>query len=91
MWIVAIAWLYVVVLMALAEATSATGSVLGAIVTFLGYGVMPLAIVMYLMGSPGRRRRRQAEEAAAASAAVGQADGGGHAASDAVAAKREEA
>jgi hypothetical protein len=94
MWIVALAWFYVVLLMALAEATSATGTVLGAIFTLVGYGMLPLGLVLYLMGTPGRRRRRRAEEAAAGSAAVaavGQADGGGHAAGDAVAAKREEA
>jgi membrane protein implicated in regulation of membrane protease activity len=89
MWIVALAWLYVVVLMALAEATSPTGSLLGAVLTFLGYGVLPLALVLYLLGSPGRRRRRQAEDAAAASAAR-QAHGGGEPAGDAVAPKREE-
>lgn len=94
MWIVALAWIYVVLLMALAEATSAGGSVLGAVVTFVGYGVLPLGIVLYLMGSPGRRRRRRAEEDAAVSDAVarqGQPDGGGHPARDAVAPEREEA
>lgn len=64
MWIVAIAWMYVALLMALAEATSTQGSVLGAVITFVMYGVGPLALVMYLMGTPARRRvRRAAEEA----------------------------
>lgn len=63
MWIVAIAWMYVALMMALAEATNPQGTVLGAIVTFLFYGVGPLALVMYLLGTPQRRaRRRQAEQ-----------------------------
>ena len=52
MWIVAIAWMYVALLMALAEATSTQGSILGAIITFVMYGVGPLALVMYLIGTP---------------------------------------
>ena len=62
MWIVAIAWIYVALMMALAEATSPQGTVLGAVITFVFYGVAPTALVMYLLGTPGRRRaRRQAE------------------------------
>ncbi len=85
MYIVAIAWIYVVLMMALAEALSANGSVLGAIVTFTMYGVLPLAIVLYIMGTPARRRARRAAEASAAAP-----DGGGHAAGDPVAAERKE-
>ena len=44
MLIVVIAWLYVVSMMTLAEATSQQGSVLGAVITFFLYGVAPLAI-----------------------------------------------
>ncbi len=62
MWIVAIAWIYVALMMALAEATSPQGTCLGAVITFVFYGVAPTALVMYLLGTPGRRRaRRQAE------------------------------
>jgi hypothetical protein len=62
MHIVAIAWLFVVVLMTLAEATSSQGTLLGAFFTLLLYGVLPLGIVLYVMGTPMRRRaRRQAE------------------------------
>ena len=85
MYIVALAWIYVVLMMALAEALSVHGSVLGAIVTFTMYGVLPLAIVLYIMGTPARRRARRA---AAASAAT--PDGGGHAAGDPVATERKE-
>ena len=56
MWIVAIAWMYVTLMMALAEATSPQGTVLGAVFTFLLYGVGPLALVLYLMGAPARRK-----------------------------------
>lgn len=74
MYLTVIAWIYVVLLMSIAEATSNTGTVLGALMTFLLYGVLPLSIVMYLMGTPSRRRaikaqERQAREAAIASAA----------------------
>lgn len=66
MYLVAIAWLYVTLMMALAEATSPVGSVLGAVFTFLLYGVGPLSLVLYLMGTPMRRKARQAVEAAEA-------------------------
>ncbi|WP_198971455.1 hypothetical protein [Xylophilus sp. ASV27] len=82
MYLVVIAWLYVATLMAVAEATNTTGTVLGAIVTFLLYGLLPMAIVVYLMGAPARRRairKREAEEAAAARAASDAPDAGGHA------------
>lgn len=71
MHIVPIAWMFVVLLMAVAEATSTQGTVLGAFFTFVLYGVLPLSIVMYLLGTPGRwRARKQAEAAEAAAAAA---------------------
>ncbi|MBW8830990.1 MAG: hypothetical protein JF606_16505 [Burkholderiales bacterium] len=63
MYLVAIAWVYVVLMMAVAEATSSNGTVLGALFTFLLYGVLPLSIVMYLMRTPHRRRVQRAWEA----------------------------
>jgi hypothetical protein len=63
MYLVAIGWLYVVLMMALAEALGPQGSVLGAVITLLMYGLMPLAIVLYIMGTPARRRARRAAEA----------------------------
>jgi len=57
--IIAIAWMYVVVLMAATQPT-----LLAAILTLLGYGIFPLSIVLYLVGTPGRRRRAAAREAA---------------------------
>ena len=61
MWIVAIAWIYVALMMALAEATSSQGSILGAVITFVMYGVAPLALVLYLLGTPARRRAIKAK------------------------------
>jgi mannose/fructose/N-acetylgalactosamine-specific phosphotransferase system component IID len=95
MYLVAIAWMYVVLMMAVAEATSPQGTVLGAVFTFVLYGLMPLAIVLYILGTPGRRRALKAAEAASDAASVAAAasaapDGSGHAAGDAVAAERKE-
>lgn len=64
MYLIAIAWLYVALMMAAAEATSTQGSVLGAIFTFLLYGVLPMAVLMYILGTPARRRARLAQERA---------------------------
>ena len=88
MWIVAIAWIYVVGLMALTEPNVVAGTM-----TFLGYCVLPLSILFYLTGS-GRRRRKAAARAAAPAAASaplvtpgadggdnGDGDGGGSGAS----------
>jgi Na+/serine symporter len=60
--IVAIAWLYVVLLMSLAEAMSPRGGLLGALFTFVLYGVLPLAIVLYILATPARRRARRARD-----------------------------
>ncbi len=93
MYIVILAWLYVVLMMALAEALSSQGTVLGAIFTFLLYGVLPLAVVVYLMGTPLRRKALRAAEAAEAAERARSApapDGGGHAAGEAIAAERKE-
>jgi membrane protein implicated in regulation of membrane protease activity len=86
MYLVAIAWMYVVVMMALAEALSSQGSLLGAAFTLLLYGLLPLSIVLYIMGTPLRRRRAQRAE----SGSVLPEDDGSHAAGLPVAAKREE-
>ena len=89
MLIVAIGWAYVVLMMVLAEALGPGGSVLGAIVTLLLYGVLPLTIVVYVGGTRRRARERRAAEAAAASGDV-DPGGGGEPAGDAVAPVREE-
>jgi hypothetical protein len=80
----------VVVVVAVVEATSPNGTALGALFTLLFYGVLPLGIVMYVLGTPARRRARRAAEAAAASADGAAPDGGDVTAGDAVAAERKE-
>ena len=64
MYLVAIAWMYVALMMAVAEATASNGTVLGAIVTFVLYGAVPISIVTYLMATPSRNRARKARERA---------------------------
>jgi hypothetical protein len=95
MYIVAIAWLYVAILMAVAEATHSTGTLLGGVMTFVLYGVLPLGLVLYVMGTPARRRAIKAQESAelhAAQAASDPApDAGAEAAGDAVAPVGKEA
>ncbi|MBY0243207.1 MAG: hypothetical protein K2X55_28265 [Burkholderiaceae bacterium] len=54
MLLIAVAWIYVVALMALTEPTVVAG-----IMTLLMYCVLPLGILIYITGS-GRRRRRKA-------------------------------
>ena len=88
MLLIPIAWLYVTLMMALAEASSSNGSLLGAAITFVLYGLLPVALVLYLMATPARRRARRMREAA-----LVDPDTGGHAAAaaepDAVAAVRD--
>jgi hypothetical protein len=83
MYIVPIAWLYVALMMAVAEANHPTGTLLGASMTFLLYGAGPVALVVYLMRAPARRRAIKARSV--------QPDASGHAAADTVAPVREEA
>ena len=63
MYIVPIAWLYVALMMSVAEATNTTGTVLGAIITFVLYGLLPVGLILYFMGSPARKRAAQAAQA----------------------------
>ena len=65
MYIVAITWIYVALMMSVAEATNTNGTVLGGIVTFILYGILPTAIIIYIMGTPLRSRSRLALEKAA--------------------------
>jgi len=95
--LIAIGWLYVALMMAVAEATSPVGSVLGAFFTFLLYGVGPVALLLYILATPARKRWRKQREAAelaawqqAQAADSGQPDAGGQAATDAVAPVRKE-
>ncbi len=97
MYLVVIAWVYVALMMAVAEATSTQGTLLGALVTFVLYGLLPVALVVYLMLAPARRKLLRAREAAEFAARQGphqasgaEPDAGGHAPADAVAPVRKE-
>ena len=99
MYIVVIGWLYVAMMMAVAEANNSTGTLLGALVTFVLYGALPVALVIYLMLTPARKkaiRARQAQEweaqkaAARAPAGSEQPDAGGETAAASIAAVRKE-
>jgi mannose/fructose/N-acetylgalactosamine-specific phosphotransferase system component IID len=88
-------------MMAVAEASSTNGSILGAVITFLLYGLAPTALVMYVLGTPARKRALKAQEAALAAQAAqegptggvpasAQPDAGRDAAADTVAPVRKE-
>jgi len=81
MYIVPIAWLYVAVMMSVAEATATNGSILGAIITFVLYGLLPVGLILYFMGAPGRKRAIRARDAAELEASR-QPDAGGQATTD---------
>ena len=68
MYLIVITWTYVTLMMAVAEATSPLGTVLGAIITFVLYGVLPMGIVVYILSTPSRKRAIKAREAAAQAA-----------------------
>jgi hypothetical protein len=59
MYIIAIAWLYVAVMAAASDT-----SVIGGILTFVFWGIAPLALFLWLTGTPARHRsaRRRAPE-----------------------------
>lgn len=67
MYIVAIAWLYVTVLMALTET-----SVVAGLLSLFFYGLLPISLLLWLFGGPARRRR--AARKSAQSSAAGDVD-----------------
>lgn len=60
MYIIAIAWLYVALLVAVAD-----DSVVGGVLTFVFFGIAPLALFVWLFGTPARRRTKAMRERAA--------------------------
>ncbi len=54
MYIVAIGWLYVTLMMAITANTVFTG-----LMTFVFYGLIPCSVLMWLMGAPMRGRARR--------------------------------
>lgn len=61
MYIIAIGWLYVTILMAFGENT-----LLGGIITFIFWGLIPVSLLLWLGGSKMRRQRQRYREAAEA-------------------------
>lgn len=57
MYIIAIAWLYVTVLMAATEANITAG-----LLTFVFYGLLPCALFIWIIGTAQRRRTKLAKE-----------------------------
>lgn len=51
MYIIVIAWLYVVILMAATEKSLAAG-----LLTFIFYGLLPCALLLWILGVKHRRR-----------------------------------
>jgi hypothetical protein len=94
MYLVVIAWLYVALMMAVAEAASPIGTLAGAFFTFVLYGAGPVALVVYIMDTPRRRKavraRAAAELARRAAAASGPPDAGGETPAATVAPVRKE-
>ena len=64
MYLIVITWTYVTLMMAVAEATSPMGTLLGALVTFALYGLLPMGILVYILGTPSRKRAIKARDAA---------------------------
>lgn len=60
MYIIAIGWLFVTVLMAAAEAMST--SIVAGLLTLVFYGLLPVGLILYLLGTPERRRRQKRAE-----------------------------
>lgn len=54
MYIIAIAWLYVVILMAVTEKSVTSG-----LLTFIFYGLLPCALLLWLLGTRHRRHYRK--------------------------------
>lgn len=57
MYVIAIGWLYVTLLMAATEENLTAG-----MLTFVFYGLGPLALLLWLFGTPQRKRNRLARE-----------------------------
>jgi len=58
MYIVAIAWMYVTLLMAATEKSMTAG-----VLTFIFYGLLPCALFVWIFTTPQRKRNRARKEA----------------------------
>ena len=59
MHLILVAWLYVTLLVAATEPT-----VVGAVMSFVFYGLLPSALIAYIGGTGQRKKRRRLKEAA---------------------------
>ena len=57
MYIVAIAWFYVTLMMAATEYSITAG-----VLTFVFYGLLPCALFIWIVGTPQRRRNKLAKQ-----------------------------
>ena len=60
MYIIAIGWLWVALMMAISEQNIVAG-----ILSFVFYGLLPCLLLLWLLGTPARRRRQAQAESAA--------------------------
>lgn len=68
MFIVAIGWMYVVLMMSIAEENAVAG-----VMTLILYGLLPVAILLYISGGGKRKRRRLDQQQRQAEAAIARA------------------
>lgn len=59
MYIIAIGWLWVTLMMAVMEPNIVAG-----VLSFTFYGLLPCSLLLWLLGTPARRRRKAAEASA---------------------------
>jgi TRAP-type C4-dicarboxylate transport system permease small subunit len=57
--LIAVAWIYVVLLMSVTEASQT--SIVAGIMTFIFYCVLPLGLVLYILRSPQRKKKLKAQ------------------------------
>jgi Flp pilus assembly protein TadB len=60
MYIVAIAWIYVIAMVALTESSLFAG-----LFAFIFYGVLPVSLIIWMSGTKVRRQRQRERESAA--------------------------
>lgn len=58
MYIIAIGWLWVALMMAITESNIVAG-----ILSFVFYGLLPCCLLLWLLGTPARRQRQQSDTA----------------------------
>jgi biotin transporter BioY len=57
MYIIAIGWLWVALMMAITET-----SIVAGVLSFTFYGLLPCALLMWLLGTPARRARQRTQD-----------------------------